>query len=72
MDFPITELTDVERIEIDGDRNLLVQIRLNLLNIPRKDAESEGSTAGVQDFEGETYTRIQSLPVHRHHSESCG
>ena len=43
--------TLVERVEIDIGRNLFVQIRLNLLNILRKDAESGGSTAGVQSFE---------------------
>jgi hypothetical protein len=51
--------TLVERIEIDKDRNLFVQIRLNLLGILRKDAESGGSTAGVQNFEVGTCTRIQ-------------
>lgn len=53
--------TLVERVEIDIDRNLFVQIRLNLLDILRKDAESGGATAGVQNFEGETYTRIRSF-----------
>ena len=43
--------TLVERIEIDRDRNLFVQFRLNLLDILRKDAEGGGSTAGIQNFE---------------------
>ena len=51
--------TLVERVEIDRDRNLFVQIRLNLLDILRKDAESGSSTSGAQDFEGETYIHIQ-------------
>ena len=53
--------TLVERVEIDRDRNLFVQIRLSLLHILRKDAESEGSTAGVQNFEVGTYTRIHDI-----------
>jgi hypothetical protein len=55
--------TLVERIEIDKDRNLHVQIRLNLLDILRNDAESGGSTspAGVQNFEVGTYTRIHDI-----------
>ena len=53
--------TLVERVDIDIDRNLFVQIRLNLLDILRKDAESGGSTAGVQNFEVETYTRIHDI-----------
>ncbi|MBI5296848.1 MAG: hypothetical protein HY869_15315 [Chloroflexi bacterium] len=52
--------TLVERIEIDKERNLHVQIRLNLLNILRKDARNE-TTAGVQNFEGEIYTRIRAI-----------
>ena len=50
--------TLVERIEIDRERNLHVQIRLNLLDILRKDAQSR-TNAGVQNSEGEIYTRIQ-------------
>jgi hypothetical protein len=53
--------TLVEHIEINRDRNLFVQIRLNPLDILRKDAESGGSTAGVQNFEVGTYTRIPDL-----------
>jgi hypothetical protein len=53
--------TLVERIEIDKDRNLFVQIWLNLLGILRKDAESGGSTAGVQNFEVGTYTRTHDI-----------
>lgn len=53
--------TLVERVEIDIDRNLFVQIRLNLLDILRKDAESGGSTAGVQNFEVGIYTRIHDI-----------
>ncbi len=53
--------TLVERVEIDIDRNLFVQIRLNLLDILRKDAESGGSTSGVQNFEAGTYTRINDI-----------
>jgi len=53
--------TLVERVEIDIDRNLFVQIRLNLLDILRKDAESAGSTAGVQNFEVGIYTRIPDM-----------
>jgi hypothetical protein len=41
--------TLVERIEIDKERNLHVQIRLNLLDILRKDARNE-TTAGVQNL----------------------
>ena len=63
--------TLVERIDIDIDRNLFVQIRLNLLDILRKDAESGGSTAGVQNFEVGIYTHKRSTRVHRHHCASC-
>lgn len=59
--------TLVERVDIDIDRNLFVQIRLNLLDILRKDAESGGSTAGVQNFEVGTYTRIRSVLVRLRH-----
>jgi hypothetical protein len=52
--------TLVERIEIDRERNLHVQIRLNLLDILRKDARNE-TNAGVQNSEGETYTRIPDM-----------
>ncbi|HMB23745.1 MAG TPA: hypothetical protein VKP08_12965, partial [Anaerolineales bacterium] len=63
--------TLVERVEIDRERNLHVQIRLNLLDILRKDARN-GTTAGVQNSEVETCTRIQSSRVHRHRSAFCG
>jgi hypothetical protein len=53
--------TLVERVDIDIDRNLFVQIRLNLLDILRKDAESGGSTAGAQNFEVGIYTHIHDL-----------
>ena len=53
--------TLVERIQIDRERNLQVQIRLNLLEIIGKDAQNE-TTAAVQFREGEIYTHIQSLP----------
>ncbi|MBI5295574.1 MAG: recombinase family protein [Chloroflexi bacterium] len=64
--------TLVELVEIDRDRNLFVQIRLNLLDILRKDAESGDPTAGVQNFEGEIYTHTQSTLVHLRHCASCG
>lgn len=64
--------TLVERIEIDKDRNLFVQIRLNLLDILRQDSESEGSTSGVQNFEAEIYTHIQSAHARHRHFSSCG
>ncbi len=64
--------TLVERVEIDIDRNLFVQIRLHLLDILRKDAEGGGSTAGVQNFEAGTYTRIRLVLVHRRHCAFCG
>ncbi len=51
--------TLVEHVDIDIDRNLFVQIRLNLLDILRKDAESGDFTAGVSNFEVGTYNRIQ-------------
>jgi hypothetical protein len=52
--------TLVERIEIDRERNLHVQIRLNLLDILRKDAHNE-TNAGVQNSEGEICSRISDL-----------
>lgn len=52
--------TLVERIEIDKERNLHVQIRLNLLDIHRKDARNE-TNAGAQNSEGEIYTRIPDI-----------
>lgn len=62
--------TLVERVEIDRERNLHVQIRLNLLDILRKDARN-GTTAGVQNSEDEIYTRIQSGPAHLHRFAFC-
>lgn len=62
--------TLVERIEIDRERNLHVQIRLNLLDILRKDAQSR-TNAGVQNSEGEIYTHTQSSPSHPHRPASC-
>ena len=44
--------TLVERVEIDRERNLHVQIRVNLLDILGKDARNE-TNAGVQIREGE-------------------
>jgi len=63
--------TLVERIQIDRERNLQVQIRLNLLEIIGKDAQDE-SIAAVQFHEAEIYTHIRSARAHRHHSSSCG
>ncbi len=57
--------TLVERVEIDRERNLHVQIRLNLLDILRKDARN-GTTAGVQNSEVEIYSRTRSSPSHPH------
>ena len=53
--------TLVERVDIDIDRNLFLQIRLHLLDILLKDAESGGSTAGVQNFEVETCILIHDI-----------
>lgn len=63
--------TLVERVDIDIDRNLSVQIRLNLLDILRKDAESGGSTAGVQNFEVGTYTHTRSIPARPRRCAFC-
>ncbi len=63
--------TLVERVEIDKERNLHVQIRLNLLDILGKDARN-GTTAGVQNSEVETYSHTRSIPSHPHHSSFCG
>jgi hypothetical protein len=60
-----------KRIEIAKDRNLFVEIWLNLLDILRKDAESGSSTAGAQNFEAEIYTRILLIRVHRRRFASC-
>ena len=57
--------TLVERIQIDRERNLQVQIRLNLLEIIGKDAQDE-SIAAVQFHEDGIYTRTPERPVHRH------
>jgi len=50
--------TLVERIEIDKERNLHVQIRLDLLDIIKKDA-GNGTTGVVQNSEDGIYTRKQ-------------
>jgi DNA invertase Pin-like site-specific DNA recombinase len=63
--------TLVERIEIDKERNLHVQIRLNLLDILRKDARNE-TTAGVQNSEGEIYIHTRSSRAHPRHRAFCG
>jgi len=63
--------TLVERIQIDRERNLQVQIRLNLLEIIGKDARNE-TIAAVQFREGETYTHIRSIRVRRHRCAFCG
>ena len=52
--------TLVERIQIDRERNLQVQIRLNLIEIIGKDAQDE-SIAAVQFHEAEIYTRIHDI-----------
>ncbi len=52
--------TLVERIQIDRERNLQVQIRLNLLEIIGKDAQNE-TTAAVHFREGETYTHTHDI-----------
>ncbi len=52
--------TLVERVEIDQERNLHVQIRLNLLDILGKDTRNR-TTAGVQNSEVETYTCMPDM-----------
>ncbi len=54
--------TLVERIQIDRERNLQVQIRLNLLEIIGKDAQDE-TTAAVQFREGGTYICRRSIHI---------
>ncbi len=63
--------TLVERIQIDRERNLQVQIRLNLLEIIGKDAQNE-TTAAVHFREGEIYTHTRSALVHPRHCAFCG
>jgi hypothetical protein len=52
--------TLVDRIEIDKERNLHVQIRVNLIDILGKDARNE-TKAGAQIREGEIYSRMPDL-----------
>lgn len=52
--------TLVERVQIDRERNLQVQIRLNLLEIIGKDAQNE-TIAAAHFREGETYARIPDM-----------
>jgi len=52
--------TLVERVEIDQERNLHVQIRLNLLDILGKDTRNR-TTAGVRNSEVETYTHMPDM-----------
>jgi site-specific DNA recombinase len=63
--------TLVERATIKKNREIKVDIRVNLSKILEQDAAS-ARTPGVYIERVETYTRIQSIPVHPHRCASCG
>lgn len=63
--------TLVERVTINKDREIMVEIRLNLFAILDQDAESEDFATAAYSKRGETYIRIQSSPSHPHRPASC-
>lgn len=56
--------TLVERVTINKNREIKVEIRLNLLAILDQDAESGNPNPGAYSRRGGIYTRIQSIPAH--------
>ncbi len=64
--------TLVERVTINKNREIKVEIRLNLLAILDQDAGSGNPNPGAYSRRGEIYTRIRSIPAHLHHFSSCG
>lgn len=63
--------TLVERVTISKDRELKVEIRLNLLEILDKDVALAMPHPAYID-RAEICIHRQSIPAHRHHSASCG
>ncbi len=58
--------TLVERVTINRDREIKVEIRLNLLAILDQEAESGNPNSGAYSRRGEIYSRIPDLyPVGR-------
>lgn len=62
--------TLVERVIINKDREIMVEIRLNLFAILDQDARSEDFATAAYSKRGEIYTRIRSFPARRHHPSS--
>ncbi|GAB4416727.1 MAG: hypothetical protein Kow002_02740 [Anaerolineales bacterium] len=57
--------TFVSRVTIDKNRDLKVEIRMDLLDLGGEDPD-QGDSTGVQVSKDGTYTRIQSSPAHLH------
>lgn len=68
--------TLVRRITIDRNRELQVEISLNLLGLLEDKSNSNNSGGGHskrgQIQSGGIYTRIRSTRAHPHHRASCG
>jgi DNA invertase Pin-like site-specific DNA recombinase len=64
--------TLVERVTIHKNREIKVEIRLDLLAILDKDAGLENLTPAAYSRRGEIYTRIRSGRVRRRRCASCG
>lgn len=64
--------TLLERATISKNREVKVEIRVNLQEILDQDAGLEDPSPAAYSRRGETYTRIRSIPAHLHHFSSCG
>jgi len=64
--------TLVERVTINKNREIRLEIRLNLLVILDQNAGSGNPNPGAYSRRGEIYTRRQSTHAHRRHCASCG
>lgn len=64
--------TLVERVTINKDREIMVEIRLNLFAILDQDARSEDFAAAAYSKQGGICTRKRSCRARRRHHASCG
>jgi hypothetical protein len=64
--------TLVEQVTISKNREIKVEIRLDLLAILDQDAGLENLSPAAYSRRGETYTRRQSNLFHRHRCVFCG
>jgi hypothetical protein len=64
--------TLVKRVTISKDREINVEIRLDLIKILDQDAGLENLSPAAYSRRGETYTHTRSVRAHLRHSASCG